>query len=144
MKQKKKSIRFFILISLLLLGICFETVRANSLFAYAASVSGQEAPIDHSSAITPAGKSLPIPLYVSEESSGHYETAIGLKRCSEQIRLRLSRSVLSCFGVAGTCMPHLSSVKSLAIQEISRNIPSHMVIASYIHRKDGQKSPSPF
>lgn len=140
MKQKKRTIRLFIFIFLFLLGVCFETVRANSLFVYAASVSGQESPIDCGSAITPAGQSLPIPMYVSEGSAGHREAAIGLKRRSEQMRLRLSRSVLSCFGIAGVSLPKISSASSWAAREISRNIPSHMVIISYIHLKDGQKS----
>lgn len=140
MLQKKRSIRFFILISLLLLGICLENVKTNSLFAYAVSVSSDGASSDSRSAITPAGKTSPIPLFVSEKSSGHQENAIGIKRRFEKINLRTIRLELSCYGIAGISLPALTAVRSLVIQEISRNIPIHIIITSYIHLKDGRKS----
>lgn len=139
MKQKKRSIRLFILISLLLVGICLETVKTNSLSAYAASVSSDVSSADPGSAITPAGKPSPIPLFVSEKSSGHQETAISTKRRFEKADFRTIRSVFSCFDTAKGALSNFSTIQSMATQEISRNISSHMIITSYIHLKDGQK-----
>ena len=138
MKQKKNYIPLFILISFLLLGICLETIKTD--FFFPCTVSDSEFPLDHQSAITPAGKSSPIPLFVQEKPSGHQGTAISLRRRFEKSSMGIDRFGLSDLCIAGVSLPKIHSAGSSMIQEISRNKPSHMIITSYIHHKDGRKS----
>lgn len=138
-RQTKKNMGLLFLISILLLGTCLGNIQTGLFSAHALSVS-DAASSDENALISPAGKSFPIQPYLTGKNSASQETAVHIKRSSQRGNLHLARfySFLLSAGKELNSGKNFSSF--FTVSDHIQILLGHMVIISYIHHQDGQKS----
>ena len=143
MKKTKNNLCFLILISVLLLGTCLGNIQAGLVFAHSFSASADVSSTDHTT-ITPAGKNLPIQIFLNKKGSASQETAVHIKRSSQRPILHSGRTDSALLSSIEQLRAGQNPFSFYTVCDHIQTLLGHMVIIHYIHHQDGQKSYIPF
>ena len=139
-KRQKRTPGLFLLICLLLLGICLENVQTDSLSA-CASLELSNSPSTHpESEIISAGNTFPVQRFMPGKTFSSENAVVNTRRGFVKTDCRTGRQGFAFLCAFLALMHKNSSTHSFLAHEISFNIPKHIIINQYIHFKDGQKS----
>ena len=139
-KHQKRTIGLFLLICLLLLGICLENVQTYSLSACASLDLSNFTSAHPESEIIPAGKTFPVQRFMPGKTFSSENAVVNTRRGFGKADYRTGRQGFAFLCAYLALLHKNSSTHSFLAHGISHNIPKHIIIIQYIHFKDGQKS----
>lgn len=139
-KHKKRTIGLFLLICLLLLGICLENVQTYSLSACASLELSNFTSAHPELEIIPAGKTFPVQRFMPGKIFSSENAVVNTRRGLGKTDYRAGRQGFAFLCAFLALLHKNSSIHSFLAHGISYNIPKHIIIIQYIHFKDGQKS----
>ena len=97
--------------------------------------------VNHSvSAITPAGKHIPLQEYLSDQYSGTQETVSAARSRSVRLLSRTVRHITAELFYGGFFAASFAVSGQLSYQQVPTFCPCGIIITNYIHQKDGRKS----
>lgn len=136
--RQKRSICCLFILFLLLLGMCTDSVQADSSFLCADSLSCGQEDIFCASAIHSAGNAAPFEQLFESASVRQCELTTVLRPSGSAPRFRPGRgsSYALSLSMSGQKSFPVFSLNSIYVY---REAASNTVIISYIHRQDGQK-----
>lgn len=138
-KKYQIHICFLLIISLLLYGMCFETIQTDSSFVcstFDKCLSGTNT----ASALRSSSKAFPSEQVCTPEVPGQREIAAGIRQSARRSILKLGRgSYYALWTGVITLQPFLAALHSYSFAAMHA-VRSNAVILVYIHRQDGKKS----
>lgn len=145
MKQLAKQqnfICFLLVLSMLLLGMCYEDIRSYTPSSFSCTQSSEQQllPTTSSTTLRSIESTRISPVVTSRESLGAQESAIQARQSIRCIRTRIGRTIYILL-LAVAILPQLFSrflVSSL--HESIEEIYSNVVTICYIHHQDGAKA----
>lgn len=139
MRRAKNNLCFLFLISILLLGTCLGNIRTGLIFAHSFSASADASSTDQAT-IAPAGKNLPIQIFLNKKESASQETAVHIKRSSQRPNLHSGRADSALLSSIEQLRAGQNPFSFYTVCNHIQTLLGHMVIIHYIHHQDGQKS----
>lgn len=137
-KTYTKKLCIFYILALLLWGACS---GASSVSEITETVcGGQNCYVNHSTAMISAGRHLPAQKYLSARDFGAQETLSTVRNRSVRPLSRSVRQIAACLFPDNLSANHHVLTGLLQAREIPSHSPYGIIIANYIHLKDGQKS----
>lgn len=101
----------------------------------------QHSYVNHSvSAITPAGKHIPLQEYLPGQYSGTQETVSAVRSRSVRLLSRTVRHITATLFYGGFFAASFAVLGQLSYQQVPAFCPCGIIITNYIHQKDGRKS----
>ena len=134
--NKKRIKRFFCLflaMTMLLSGMCFETIEAHALFSYASASQDEEIRVAGSNSSDSKDSYL---LEMSELTSSE-DVIEEEERSRTKSRLRVSQPLC----MIGVLSNSLANLLTTVCVELYHEAFSDTVIIGYIHQSDGKKKP---
>lgn len=139
-RTPKRTIGLFVLVCLLLLGVCLENVQTDSLSACISLDLSGSLSAHPESVITSAQKTSPVRQFVPGKSSSTPEAVVNTRRSFGKTYRRLNRLGYDFLCTFHALLQNNSFIHSFFTHGVSFNLPNHIIIIRYIHLQDGQKS----
>lgn len=138
-KKYQIHICFLLIISLLLCGMCFETVQTDSSFV-CSTFDKCLSDTSTASALRSSSKTFPSEQVYTPEALGQREIAAGIRQSARRSILKLGRgSYCALWTAVITPQPFSAALRSRALT-VMHAVRSNAIILVYIHHQDGKKS----
>lgn len=138
-KKYQIHICFLLVISLLLCGMCFETIQTDSSFVCSTSDKYPNSTPPASTLRSPS-KAFPSEQVYSPETLGQREVAAGIRQSARRSIVKMGRGNYYTLWTA-VIIPQSFSAASINYNHTAMHaVRSNTIILGYIHHQDGKKS----
>lgn len=138
MRLNRKPVYLLSIICVLLFGVCFDSVEADSFLAYASSCE-DGIPID-APALHPQRRNLPAEQVYAPKAQNPGETFLIPCQTARRNASRPGRTFVFSTLLTDSLSPRAASLHLADVYVEFHEISSHTAIISYIHRQDGEKA----